>query len=78
MMSLIYAYRVVKSTISNIIHKCAKMMWEELNQKLRYYPNDKRWESIAEEFEKPWNFPNCVDAIDGMYITIHVSIPNLL
>ena len=28
------------------------------------------WKKIAENFEKKWNFPHCIGAMDGKHITI--------
>ena len=33
-------------------------------------PKEEEWRAIAEEFEKEWDFPNCIGAIDGKHVTI--------
>ena len=29
-----------------------------------------KWLSVAKEFEKKWQFPNCVEAIDGKHVPL--------
>lgn len=36
--------------------------------------NEQEWESIANGFEKKWNFPHCVGALDGKHI--HIQAPD--
>ena len=33
-------------------------------------PSEDRWKSIADQFYKRWNFPNCIGAIDGKRVMI--------
>lgn len=33
-------------------------------------PTDEDWRKIAESFERKWNLPNCVAAIDGKHVNI--------
>jgi len=39
-------------------------------------PNSKNWEESENNFRHKWDFPNCVDAIDGKHVVIQVSFNN--
>lgn len=51
-----YNYRVVVSTISNIIKEMCPIIWNALKEK---------WEDIAKSFEIKADFPHCLGAVDG-------------
>jgi hypothetical protein len=37
-------------------------------------PTMEHWRHIPEEYEKNWNFPNCVGSLDGKHINIQFPI----
>lgn len=43
-------------------------IWEALFPIYLPQPDIKKWMSIADAFDKMWNFPNCLGAIDGKHI----------
>ena len=53
-------FRVGRSTISDIIPEVCEAIWEELAPTEMPKPDATRWRTIAEEFERRWNFPNCL------------------
>lgn len=70
--SLSYAFRVGRSTISQIIVETTEAIWFTLRQRYLTEPTDKDWKNISDGFNKRWNFPNCLGAIDGKHIRIQV------
>ena len=47
---------------------------ESLHEDVIPLPNKESWLRIANEFEKKWDFPHCIGAIDGKHVVIQVSI----
>ena len=69
--TIAFSYRVGKSTISKIIYETCAAIWEVLLPKVLTPPsNHAQWQSVASEFERLWNFPLCVGAIDGKHVTV--------
>ena len=46
------------------------MLWNTLIEKgyLKNPSTPEEWKSIFKDFEKFWNFPNCIGAIDGKHV----------
>jgi hypothetical protein len=45
-------------------------VWEEMSNRFIPTPNEGKWRSIAQGFNKYPNFPNCVGAVDDKLIHI--------
>lgn len=69
------SYRVSETSISRIVNKTCKAIWNVLLEKgfVKCPKTKAEWRKIAVEFEKMWNFPNCVGAIDGKHV--HIQCP---
>jgi len=73
MVSLHYLYLVSKSSITRVIPETCNAIWQVLAPDVLKLPSTTReWERIAEDFEKQWDFPNCVGAIDGKHVIAQV------
>ena len=66
------SYRVGVTTVGRIIKETCTVIWQKLLEKEYIQaPNTKEeWLEISKGFEKEWNFPNCVGAIDGKHIML--------
>ncbi|CAN7943857.1 unnamed protein product [Ixodes hexagonus] len=63
-------YRVGRTTCSQIIRETCLALHEVLDPLYRPAPDTAEWERIAAEFDRLWNFPNCVGALDGKHVAI--------
>lgn len=69
--SLMYQFRVGKSTISALIPEVCDAIYNQLESEVLHMPqNEKEWECIADQFQQRWQFPNCFGAMDGKHIKI--------
>lgn len=59
-----------RSTVCQIIHNTTKALWDRLSPVYLKPPTEEKWLEIVEGFEKKWNFPNCLGAIDGKHVRI--------
>ncbi|XP_018395909.1 PREDICTED: uncharacterized protein LOC108774331 [Cyphomyrmex costatus] len=63
-------YRIGRSTATLIIRETCEAIWDCLSPEILFTPSENGWRKIALEFEKRWNFPNCIGAIDGKHVAI--------
>lgn len=59
-----------KSTLSGILQETLPAIWECLSPVVLKAPTPKQWETIRQEFEQKWNFPNAIGSIDGKHFAI--------
>lgn len=64
------AFRVGKSTAYKIIIKTCNVIWNVLQPIYLPEPTADSWNHIAKDFYNTWNFPNCIEAVDGKHIQI--------
>lgn len=79
MTSISYHYLVGVTSTANIIAETCQVIWDCLQPKVLPYPLTTRdWLKIAGDFDKNWQFPHCIGAINGKHIQIQVySIINI-
>ncbi|XP_044583990.1 protein ALP1-like [Cotesia glomerata] len=71
MTSISYHYLVGVTSTANIIAETCQVIWDCLQPKVLPYPLTTRdWLKIAGDFDKNWQFPHCIGAIDGKHIQI--------
>ncbi|KAJ4425613.1 hypothetical protein ANN_27809 [Periplaneta americana] len=69
--SLLYLFRIPANTISQIIPEVCRAIYDVIKEEHLKTPNtEAEWTEVADEFEKKWNFPNCIGAIDGKYVNV--------
>ncbi|XP_018370991.1 PREDICTED: uncharacterized protein LOC108766295 [Trachymyrmex cornetzi] len=68
--SLSYAFRVGHNTISKIVSETCEAIWQCLKDTAFIKNNEESWQNVINNFERLWNFPNCMGAIDGKHVTL--------
>lgn len=69
--SLMYQYRISKSTISLFVPEVCTAIYSVLLKDYMKFPTTQQeWENIAQGFEERWQFPNCIGAGDGKHIRV--------
>lgn len=72
MVSISYAFRLGKTTVSHIIRETSQAIWKNLKNRSFSELNQPYWTKIASEFEDLWQLPLCIGAVDGKHIIIQV------
>ena len=70
MQTISFSYRVGLSTVAGIINNTCRAIWDLLQPQYMPVPSRPEWKKISDEFERVWNFPHCVGAIDGKHIVV--------
>ena len=63
-------FRVGVSTIHNAVTETCDAIWEVLSEEEMPVTRREDWIQIEHEFHQSWQFPNCIDALDGKHIII--------
>ena len=62
------SYRISKTSLSRIIKETTDALWKVLSERGFIKASEEEWVEIADQFEKKWNFGNCIGAIDGKHV----------
>lgn len=77
MSSISYPYRVSHNTVSKIISETCEAIWDGLKETVFLKDNPESWQTIADDFEQLWNYPNCIGCIDGKHVNLQVYCKNI-
>lgn len=73
MRSLSYAFRVGHNTVSKIVSETCEVIWQCLKDTVFIKNDENSWQNVVDNFERLWNYPNCIGAIDGKHVTLQVT-----
>ena len=66
-----YDTRIHENTLGLIIPEVCSAIYESLRDEFLKTPTTPdEWLKVAVEFERTWNFPNCIGAVDGKHVQI--------
>ena len=66
-----FNFRIGKATVCNIIQETCEAVCDVLKPVYLKSPSSpSEWKEIATEFERRWNFPNCLGTIDGKHVVM--------
>ncbi len=64
-------FRIAKSTICKFVPEVCAALGNSLEEMFLKPPStEEEWNSVTTLYEKKWNFPRCIGALDGKHITI--------
>ena len=64
------SYRISKTSVSIIIKETTDALWKVLSERgfIKAPSSEEEWGEIADQFERKWNFGNCIGTIDGKHV----------
>ena len=66
-----FSYRLGLSTMSNFLPEVCQAIVDEYADEVLPLPDTpEKWKTVANDFERKWNLPHCIGAIDGKHIAI--------
>lgn len=68
--ALAFSFRVGRSTVANIIYETCVAIWSTMQESHLGTPTKGDFYRIAHDFERVWQFPHCIGALDGKHIRI--------
>ncbi|XP_055910749.1 uncharacterized protein LOC129945114 [Eupeodes corollae] len=67
---LAFAFRMGRSTVSNIVLETSVIIWEQLVEEYMPIPTTDHLRNVINDYYRRWKFPNCFGSIDGRHCQI--------
>ena len=67
---LAFSFRLGHSTVGSVLRDTLAVIWKRLVPVVMQPPTEQTWRNIARDFQKLWQCPNCIGAMDGKHIKI--------
>ena len=75
MKSVAKSYRLGFAAIQAIVAETCRAIWDTLGpDDFLALPTPKQWRQHALDFERDWQFPNCVGAVDRKHVQMEKPI----
>lgn len=68
--SIAFTFRLPHNTISTFLPDVIDAIITEFSDEIKLPDTPDRWMDVSNEFERQWNFPHCIGALDGKHIAI--------
>ena len=68
--SLAFSFRLPHNTISTFVPQVIEAIIEEFSSEIALPDTPDRWIDLSKDFERQWNLPHCIGALDGKHIAI--------
>ena len=69
--TLSFSFRCAPSTVLKVVLETSDVIWNALlNDFLNSPKKPDDWCKVSEEFNRVWNFPHCIGAMDGKHVVI--------
>lgn len=69
--ALSFSFRVGGSTVHKVVLETSTAIWQALREEYVPAPSTAHeWVAVSKEFNRMWQMPNCLGAIDGKHIAI--------
>lgn len=65
-----WLFRVGRSTMQSMLKEVCQILSEVLPWIYLPKLNEDGWRKIASEFERRWQLPHCIGALDGMHVAL--------
>ena len=74
--TIAHLFGIARSTVCEIVHETVEAIVNKLLGQYIKFPTGEAQREVIRGFERKWNFPQCVGAIDGSHIPVQAPLLN--